>query len=194
MIWSAPIAIVIVVSLLFLIIGPSCLIGAVILVGLVPLSKKVSQSIVGIRKKRVSVADERIEIITAMLSGIKVTKLNNYEDKFESRVAEAREREMGLVQREQFVWGHTLVIRVFTPVVASFATFMTYVLVSEDHIMTASVIFTLSMLFNMLKFPINQAGQLLSKAAVGAQAMQRISRLLFHWKAGKLCLTAHCAL
>ena len=177
MIWSAPLAIAIVVTLLLLILGPSCLIGAAILVGLVPLSKKVAHQIVKIRKKRVAVADERIELITAMLQGIQVTKLNHYEDQFEQRVTDARRREMKLVKTEQAVWGFTLVIRVFTPVLASMATFCTYVLVGEN-IMTASVVFTISLLFNILKFPINQAGQLLSKAALGIQAMQRISQFL----------------
>lgn len=174
-IWSAPLAILIVVALLLVIIGPTCLVGAFILVALVPLSKKVAHQVVKIRRKRVAVADERIEIVTAMLQGIKVTKLNNYEDKFERRVSEARAREMKLVRIEQAVWGLTLVIRVFTPVVASAATFATYVLVDESNILTASVTFTILMLFNMLKFPINQAGQLLSKVALGLQAMQRIS-------------------
>lgn len=174
-IWSAPLAILIVVVLLLIIIGPTCLVGAFILVALVPLSKKVAYQVVKIRRKRVAVADERIEIVTAMLQGIKVTKLNNYEDKFERRVSEARAREMKLVRIEQAVWGLTLVIRVFTPVVASAATFATYVLVDESNILTASVAFTILMLFNMLKFPINQAGQLLSKVALGLQAMQRIS-------------------
>jgi len=92
---------------------------------------------------------------------IKITKLMNYEDEFERRVQDARRREMALVQKEQFVWGLTLVIRVFTPVLASFATFVTYVLVCEENIMNASTVFTLTMLFNMLKFPINQ-GELFS--------------------------------
>jgi len=175
MLWSAPLAILIVVVLLLVIIGPTCLVGAFILVSLVPLSKKLAYQVVKIRRKRVAVADERVEIVTAMLQGIKVTKLNNYEDKFEQRVSEVRGREMKLVRIEQAVWGLTLVIRVFTPVLASAATFATYVLVDESNILTASVTFTILMLFNILKFPINQAGQLLSKAALGLQAMQRIS-------------------
>ena len=100
-IWSAPTAILIVIAFLLLIIGPSSLVGAAILIGLVPLSKKVAYTVVKIRSKRVAVADERIEIITAMLQGIKGTKLNNYEDQFESRVTEARQREMKLVRKEQ---------------------------------------------------------------------------------------------
>ena len=159
MIWSCPLAILIVVTLLFILIGPSCLVGAAILIGLVPLSKKVAQIIVKIRRRRVAVADERIEIVAAMLQDIKVTKLNNYENQFEHRVAEARKREVALVRREQSVWGLTLVIRVFTPVLASFATFATYVLVDENNIMTASIVFTLAMLYNSKSFK-EQAGRL----------------------------------
>ena len=44
--------------------------------------------------------------------------------------------------------------------------------------MTASTVFTIAMLLNMIKFPINEAGQLLSKAALGAQAMHRISMFM----------------
>mmetsp|Transcript_2191 Transcript_2191/g.4688 ORF Transcript_2191/g.4688 Transcript_2191/m.4688 type:complete len:1358 (+) Transcript_2191:142-4215(+) len=178
MVWSAPIAIVTVIALLYHLTGPSSLVGSAVLVGLVPLSKKVAYAVVKIRRKRVAVADERIEITTAMLQGIKVTKLNNYEDQFEERVAEARRREMKLIQKEQSVWGFTLTILVFTPVLGMFATFSTYVLVSEDNIMTASMVFTLAMLFNMLKFPINSAGTLLGKAALGVQAMQRLSHFI----------------
>ena len=177
-IWSCPLAIVIVIVLLLLIIGPTCLVGAAVLIGLVPLSKRVAQWIIRIRKKRVAVADERIEIVSAMLQDIKITKLMNYEDEFERRVQDARRRELSLVRKEQFVWGLTLIVRVFTPVLASFATFVTYVMVSEDNIMSASIVFTLTMLFNMLKFPINQAGQLLSKAALGVQAIHRISHFM----------------
>jgi len=143
MLWACPLAIVIVITLLFIIIGPSCFVGAAILIGLIPLSKKVAHIIVRIRRKRVQVADERIEIVSAMLQDIKVTKLNNYEDQFEKRVMDARAREMALVRKEQCVWGFTLVIRVFTPVLASYATFVTYVLMG--NVMTASTVFTLSM-------------------------------------------------
>uniref|UniRef100_A0A7S4RSI7 Uncharacterized protein n=1 Tax=Ditylum brightwellii TaxID=49249 RepID=A0A7S4RSI7_9STRA len=174
MIWSAPLAILVIIIILLIIIGPPCLVGAFILIALVPLSTKFASLVINIRRQRVAVADERVEITTAMLQGIKVTKLNNYEDKFEARVAEARQREVKLVKKEQFVWGMTLVIRVCTPVIATAATLVTFVLVSENNVLTASDTFTILMLFNMIKFPINQAGQLLSKAALGIQAMQRI--------------------
>ena len=72
----------------------------------------------------------------------------------------------------------TLVLVVTTPVIASFATYATYVLVSNENIMTASVIFTVALLLNMVKFPISQAGNLLGKLALGIQAMHRISNFM----------------
>ena len=123
-IWSCPVAILVVVVLMIIIIGPSCLVGAAILIGLVPLSKRVTHIIVHIRKKRVAVADERIQIVNAMLQDIKITKLNCYEDRFEARVLEARRREMALIRKEQIMWGFTLIIVVSTPVFASFATLL----------------------------------------------------------------------
>jgi hypothetical protein len=118
---------------MMIIIGPSCLVGAAILIGLVPLSKKVTYRIVHIRKKRVACADERIQIVNAMLQDIKITKLNCYEDRFEARVQDARRREMQYIRREQIFWGFTLIIVVSTPVIASFATYATYVLSSDEH-------------------------------------------------------------
>lgn len=132
-IWSCPLAILVVVVLMMIIIGPSCLVGAAILIGLVPLSKKVTYRIVHIRKKRVAVADERIQIVNAMLQDIKITKLNCYEDRFEARVQDARRREMQYIRREQIFWGFTLILVVSTPVIASFATYATYVLSSDEH-------------------------------------------------------------
>ena len=97
------------------------------------LKQKVTHHMVQIRKKRVAVADERIQIVNAMLQDIKITKLNCYEDRFEARVLEARRREMAFIRKEQVLWGFTLIIVVSTPVIASFATYATFVLVSNEN-------------------------------------------------------------
>ena len=98
-----------------------------------PKQLQVTHHIVHIRKKRVAVADERIQIVSAMLQDIKITKLNCYEDRFEMRVLEARRREMAFIRKEQVLWGCTLIIVVSTPVIASFATYATFVLVSNEN-------------------------------------------------------------
>jgi len=92
---------------------------------------------------------------------IKVTKLNCYEEKYEKRVTEAREKELFHLQKELAVWALTLVLIVISPIIATSATFAVYVLIDEDNVLTASRSFSVLLLFSALRFPINFAGRLL---------------------------------
>lgn len=107
-----------------------------------------------------------------------MTKLNNYETKYQTRIQEARREEVRLLRFELFYWAMTLVVTVLSPVVASSATFVTYVLVSEDNILTASTTFTVLLLFAALRFPINYTGRLIGRAAQAMDASRRISNFL----------------
>lgn len=72
----------------------------------------------------------------------------------------------------------TLVVTVLSPVIASSTTFVTYVLVSEDNILTASMTFTVLLLFAALRFPINYTGRLIGRAAQAMDAARRIAHFL----------------
>lgn len=178
LIWSCPLSMIIVTILLLIVMGPTTIVGMAVLVLFVPLVKITATKMLSIRRKRVKVSDERVEIVNAMLQGIKVTKLNNYESKYERRIVETRGREVLLLRKELFVWAMTLVMTVLSPVLATSATFTTYVLVDEDNILTASRSFTVLLLFAALRFPINFAGRLIGRAAQALEAARRISAFL----------------
>lgn len=131
-----------------------------------------------IRQKRIKVSDERIEMISAMLQGMKVTKLNNYESRYENCVGAIRDREMKLLKKELAVWALTLVLTVNIPVIASAATFASYVLVSEENFLTPATTFTVLLLFSALRFPISYTGKLIGKSAQAIEACRRISKFL----------------
>lgn len=107
-----------------------------------------------------------------------MTKLNNYELKYQERIGAVRDQEVKLLRRELFFWAMTLVVTVLSPVVASAATFTTYVLVSEDNILTAATTFTVLLLFAALRFPINYTGRLIGRAAQALDSMRRIGNFL----------------
>lgn len=92
---------------------------------------------------------------------IKVAKLNNYEASYETQVTEARNKEVLLLRQELAVWATTLCITVVSPMLASAATFTTYVLIDENNILTAAKTFAVLLLFSALRFPINYAGRLM---------------------------------
>jgi ABC-type multidrug transport system fused ATPase/permease subunit len=109
---------------------------------------------------------------------IKVTKLNHYEENYANRVDEARQKELGKLRSELFVWALSLVVTVISPTLASAATFIVYALVNENHILTAAETFAVLLLFNALRFPINYFGRLLGRLAQALNSMDRIAEYL----------------
>ena len=108
-----------------------------------------------------------------------MTKLNNYESRYQNRIEAARNEEIKMLRKELFYWALTLVITVTSPVVATAATFVTYVLVSDDNILTASRTFSVLLLFSALRFPINYTGRLIGRAAQALESIRRISNFLY---------------
>jgi ABC-type multidrug transport system fused ATPase/permease subunit len=109
---------------------------------------------------------------------IKVTKLNNYEENFKERIESARSEEHALLRRELAWWAASLVITVSSPVLASAGTFATFVLVSEDNILTSAQTFTVLLLFIALRFPISYTGRLIGKASQALDSLRRIDEFV----------------
>ena len=93
-------------------------------------------------------------------------------------VTEARDLELHYLGREMAVWATTLLMTVTSPVLATGATFTTFVLIDEGNILTASDTFGVLLLFSALRFPINVAGLLIGKAAQAMSAVRRIALFL----------------
>jgi ABC-type multidrug transport system fused ATPase/permease subunit len=178
LIWALPLSVVLVSFFLYRTLGPATLVGIVVLIGFVPLIERVTARMLAVRQKRAKFTDQRVEIVSNMLQGIKVTKLNNYEQNFEARVTKIRDQELKYLSREMAIWATTLLMTVTSPVLATGATFATYVLIDEDHILTAADTFGVLLLFSALRFPINFAGRLIGKAAQALSAVRRIALFL----------------
>jgi ABC-type multidrug transport system fused ATPase/permease subunit len=173
-----PLSTALVTTFLVLILGPTTLVGLVILILIVPCIQQVSARMLHYRHLRVKVTDRRVEIVTSMLQGIKVTKLNNYEDNYRIQIEEARNEEQLMLRKELFWWAFSLVFTVLAPVLASAGTFATYVLISEDNILTSAQTFSVLLLFIALRFPISYTGRLLGKASAAIESLRRINAFL----------------
>ena len=97
LLWSAPLSMILVAVMLMAIVGPSTAVGICLLLLFVPVVQVVSNKMMEIRKRRVKVTDLRVEIAHAMLQGIKVTKLNNYEERYTQRIMLVRNEELSLL-------------------------------------------------------------------------------------------------
>ena len=109
-----------------------------------------------------------------MYKQIKVTKLNNYEEKYRQRIEKTRKEEHDLLKSELSFWATSLLMQAITPVMASAASFATYVTVQESHILTPAQTFTVLLFFSALRFPIAYFGRLVGKAALAMEAIRRL--------------------
>jgi ABC-type multidrug transport system fused ATPase/permease subunit len=178
---TQPLSILLVTWFLCYVMGPSTLVGIVVLIAFLPIINLVTKQMTKVRSQRVKLSDERVEITCSMLMGIRSTKLNGYETKYKQRVEDVRSKELSLLAKEQAWWATTLVMTVSSPVLATGATFATYVLTTSStnqHILTAADTFGVLLLFGALRFPINFAGRLIGKAAQALSAVRRISSFL----------------
>jgi ABC-type multidrug transport system fused ATPase/permease subunit len=161
---------------LCVVIGPSMAVGIASLILFAPIIQRITNKMMEIRRQRVKVTDKRVEIVNAMLQGIKVTKLNNYESKYIERMKEIRREELALLRKELYTWSTVMAVQFISPVLASAVAFTAYVLLG--NMLTASDAFTALLLFNALRFPINYASRLVGKVAQARESARRIAIFL----------------
>lgn len=177
-VWSCPLLIVVVASLLWTLLGPGFVLGIVVMLLFLPIVKSIVSSMVNVRKERSSLTDVRINILTTMLQGVRVTKLNHYEAMVETAVHAVRKKEMALLRKELNLWGLVLLTAVATPLVAYSFAVSCHVLIKESNIIRPSDAFSALLLFSILRFPINLTARLVGKIAQATDAVNRITRFL----------------
>jgi ABC-type multidrug transport system fused ATPase/permease subunit len=70
LIWSMPLSMTLVTICLLVIMGPTTLVGLLVLIMFVPLVERVASRMLAIRHKRVKVTEQRVQIIASMLQGV----------------------------------------------------------------------------------------------------------------------------
>ena len=65
-----PLSIVLVTACLCVVLGPTTLIGVVVLLLMVPAVERVASNMLAIRQQRIKLTDKRVEITNAMIQGV----------------------------------------------------------------------------------------------------------------------------
>jgi ABC-type multidrug transport system fused ATPase/permease subunit len=72
LIWSLPLSITLVTIALVVVLGPTALVGIAVLIMFVPAIERVTSRMLAIRQKRTKMTDKRVEIVSAMLQGVRM--------------------------------------------------------------------------------------------------------------------------
>jgi ABC-type multidrug transport system fused ATPase/permease subunit len=176
--WAAPLQVVVTTVLLYLQLGWSVFLGIAVLVLLLPVQKSVMGRLKKYTKAASESSDQRIKLITEIVHGVQVVKLQAWEGIFAERVQSARSTELKHRRSIAFLQGTNTAITECAAIVSTLVTFIVYGLVTDTPL-TAAKAFTTLALFNILRTPLMVLPMLIGMVAGGTVAAKRLADFLY---------------
>ncbi|CAN7994936.1 unnamed protein product, partial [Ixodes hexagonus] len=122
--------------------------------------------------------DERIKLMNEILGGMKVLKLYAWEQSFEKQVQDIRAREVANLRTMAYLSAVLSFLWNCAPFLVSLMSFMTYVLMSDEHVLDPQKAFVSLTLFNILRFPLSMLPMLISMLVQASVSVKRMNKYL----------------
>jgi ABC-type multidrug transport system fused ATPase/permease subunit len=151
-IWYSFLQISLALFFLFKQLGPSCLGGVVVIIVMMPVTKAVATWMGSMQKRLMHAKDQRVEINSEVLGSMKVIKLQAWEESFQDRILNLRNKELKQLLRYTLANSFSIMLWTAIPLAVALATFATYV-ISGHRLDVASALTSLA-LFDILRFPL----------------------------------------
>ncbi|KAG0281167.1 hypothetical protein BGZ95_006220 [Linnemannia exigua] len=151
--FSGPIFILIIMSILVYLMGPAALLGAVILMLLNPIQAWGSVRMGPVRKKASQFVDSRIKLSSEILHGIKVIKFFTWENNFLAKLAAIRIEELALVRRILSNRGLLITTSAAVPIFATALTFVLYT--ALGHELRPDIVFPALAYYAIIRVPLS---------------------------------------
>ncbi|KAL6423797.1 hypothetical protein ACFW04_010336 [Cataglyphis niger] len=149
-IWIMPIQGAIIAYLIWQNVGIASLTGiSLITIQTIPLQGYISKWISKLRLKTAIRTDERIRLMSEIISGIQVIKMYTWEKPFQELVNCIRKYEIDVLTLMSYLRGFTLATFVFTERTTLYFTILTYVLFGYS--ISADKVFSMAQYFNILQ-------------------------------------------
>ncbi|XP_046622338.1 ATP-binding cassette sub-family C member 4-like [Neodiprion virginianus] len=149
-IWIVPMQVLLLGYMMWQFVGEAALVGiGVMIMQTMPVQGYLSH-IAGILRAKIAVkTDERVQLMSELVSGIQVVKMYSWEKPFQTLVSKTRALEIKLIRYTSYLNGILMGITVFSDRVTLFLTLVTFVL--SGNTLNAKLTYTLATLFNLLQ-------------------------------------------
>ncbi|XP_027340342.1 ABC transporter C family member 12-like isoform X3 [Abrus precatorius] len=174
--WSSPFRIIIAMVLLYQQLGVASLIGALMLVLIIPLQTFVIFKMRKLTKEGIQQTDKRVGLMNEILAAMDTVKCYAWETSFQSRILSIRDEELSWFRKAQLLYALNTFILNSIPVLVTVTTFGIFTLLGGE--LTPARAFTSLSLFTVLRFPLNMLPSLLSQVASANVSLQRLEELL----------------
>ncbi|XP_022080483.1 ATP-binding cassette sub-family C member 9-like [Acanthaster planci] len=151
--WTAPIQLIVMLGLLYSIVGPAALVGALSFLFATVIQAVVAKFIGKYQARVMGHSDSRLKGTNELLQGIKLVKLNGWEKKFQDRINESRDRELRELHK---VAGLSSSMTPLALAALSFAIIVTFAIyyVIENEPLTPQILFPALSLFQAMSGPL----------------------------------------
>ncbi|KAL0466905.1 ATP-dependent bile acid permease [Neurospora intermedia] len=174
---SAPTQLIVAIILLYSVMGYSAIPGFIIMALLLPVNIGFAKSFQYTQKKIMSATDKRIHTTNEVLQNIRIIKYFAWEHRFETIVDEKRRAELKALRTRYMVWACAVAVWNTVPILITFFTFFVYTVI-EKKPLYPSIAFTAISLFMLLRYPLDQLGDMIAHVQESKVSVDRIEEFL----------------
>ncbi|KAL4217443.1 hypothetical protein ACF0H5_023893 [Mactra antiquata] len=176
--WSGPLQIVLSVVFLYFTVGNAMFAGLVIMILVFPVNAVLLGRIKKFQTEYMELKDERIQLMTEILNGIKILKLYAWEMVFGDKVSEIRKNELAVLLKGQILYSISTLSWTVAPFSVGLATFATYIFIEPTHRFDPQVAFVAMTLFNILRSALNFAPTVIIECVKAFVSIKRMEKFL----------------
>ncbi|XP_060198228.1 ABC transporter C family member 12-like isoform X5 [Lycium barbarum] len=173
--WSAPLRIVIAMVLLYQQLGLASLLGALMLVLMIPMQTIIVGYMRKLSKEGLQHTDKRVGLTNEILAAMDVVKCYAWEKSFQSKIQQMRNDELSWFRKAQLLAAFNNFMLNSIPVFVTVISFGTFTLLGGN--LTAARAFTSLSLFAILRFPLNMLPNIITQVVNSNVSLQRMEEL-----------------
>jgi ABC-type multidrug transport system fused ATPase/permease subunit len=174
---AAPTQLVVAIYLLYRILGLSSIPGLIVMVILLPVNIAFARGFGRFQKKIMAATDKRIHTTNEVLQNIRIIKFFAWEYRFSKIVGEKRAAELKALRAKYILWAFAVAVWNTVPIIITFFSFLVYTVV-EKKPLHASIAFTAISLFNILRVPLDQLGDMIAHVLESKVSVDRVEEFL----------------
>ncbi|KAK4142467.1 uncharacterized protein C8A04DRAFT_38253 [Dichotomopilus funicola] len=174
---AAPTQLLVAIILLYQVMGYSAIPGLIIMALLLPVNIAFGKGFNSSQKRIMAATDKRIHTTNEILQNIRIIKYFAWEHRFSQIVDEKRRAELKALRFRFMIWAAAVAVWNTVPILITFFSFLVYTVV-EQKPLYPSVAFTAISLFMLLRYPLDQLGDMIAHVQESAVSIDRIEEFL----------------
>ena len=174
---AAPLGSVIALAVTYNFLGRSSIAGFVILILFIPFQGVMGRMFNRFRRATTEITDRRVNLMSEIVSAMKLIKVYCWEQPFAVVVGDIRSREVGAMKKTYFLEGVNSAVFFVAAKVMLFACFVAFVL--DGGILTPEIVFVTMSMYNAIRVPVTRIFP--NAVGLGGEslvALQRVNEIL----------------